>query len=89
MSDTIVETTAGVDDIVYHPSGGTAAGNQLDVVAVESPVVPKVFQGTDEVRRTGVKPWQFVKEDNLHFHICLFLLKPVAKFKKCEITTTF
>ncbi len=73
MRNTIVETAMRVDDIVYHPGSGTSAGYQLDVVAIESPVVPEVLQDTDEVRGTSVKPWKFIEEDDLRAFPAYFL----------------
>lgn len=65
VRDAVVESSSRIDHLTEHPGSGTAASDQLDVAAIGSPVVPKMFQGADEVGRMGVEPGKLVEEDDL------------------------
>ena len=64
VSDTVVETALIVLKFVFHPAGGTAAGNQHNIVAPLYPRRPKIFQFIDKFAALGVYPGHFVEEND-------------------------
>jgi hypothetical protein len=61
----VVQATLVLDEVVNHPRGGTATGNEENILTACSPGVPKILQSTDELRITGVYPWHFVDKNDL------------------------
>ena len=64
MGDAVVQATLIILQFFFHPTGGTTACNEYDVIAILYPIGPEIFQFSNKVTTLSIHPWHLIEEQH-------------------------
>ena len=77
-----MKSSLTVDDIGYHPTGGTATDNKDNVIELAGPIIPEISYGTGHIRALCIHCRQFIDKDDTTLTTVHLLLQCIFQHDK-------